>query len=174
MTAKRFYWLKLRKDFFNRLAIKGLLKREEGYRLVIAYLKILLLSIETDGIIRYEGVGTDLMDEICMVLDEPTDVVEEVLKFIIGARLAEVIPEENGIILFDTAENIGSESDSAERVRQMRNRKKNESLHCNAVVTECNDDVTQRREEKETEEEEETEEEYDFPNFSPDDFTGII
>ncbi len=46
---KRYFWLKLHKDFFQRKEIKRLRKIAGGDTYTIIYLKMLLRSIMSDG-----------------------------------------------------------------------------------------------------------------------------
>ena len=45
--SKRYYWLKLKDDFFSSIKIKKLRKTEDGNLLTIIYLKMQLLSVKT-------------------------------------------------------------------------------------------------------------------------------
>ena len=57
---KRYYWLKLKEDFFNSKEIKKLRKLAGGDTFTIIYLKMLLISINNDCIISYDGVEVRL------------------------------------------------------------------------------------------------------------------
>ena len=51
--CKRYYWLKLKDDFFRSKRIKKLRGMERGDRLVILYLKLQLIAMKNDGVIVY-------------------------------------------------------------------------------------------------------------------------
>ena len=53
--AKKYYWLKLKDDFFRTRAIKKLRHVVNGDTFTIIYLKMQLLSIKNDGVISFEG-----------------------------------------------------------------------------------------------------------------------
>lgn len=53
MPDKRYYWLKLKEDFFDEKYIKALRKLPQGDSQVIVYLKMQLKSLKTEGIINY-------------------------------------------------------------------------------------------------------------------------
>ena len=44
--SKRYYWLKLKEDFFNDVRMKRLRKISGGETYTIIYLKLLLLSLK--------------------------------------------------------------------------------------------------------------------------------
>ena len=145
MSEKRYFWLKFDKDFMDK-RIKKLRKIAGGDTYTIIYLKMILSSIETDGIIKYEGVENSLAEEIALDLDEDTDNVQVTVNFLMSQGL--LVDVGNGDFALPYAqERIGSESASAKRVREYRERQK--ALQCNTDVTEqlraCN--VEKRREE---------------------------
>ena len=51
--AGRYYWFKLKKDFFSRAEIVMLEKQRKGKAMVLLYLKLLLLALETEGYLEY-------------------------------------------------------------------------------------------------------------------------
>ena len=51
--CKRYYWPKLRDDFFRSKRIKKLRGMERGDTLVILYLKLQLIAMKNDGVIVY-------------------------------------------------------------------------------------------------------------------------
>ena len=157
---KRYYWLKLKEDFFNRKEIKKLRKLAGGDTFVIIYLKMLLISINNDGIIRFDGVENSLEDELALQLDEEVDNVKITVMYLKAQGLLEQI-DINGseYSLPEAAKNVGSESESTERVRRMRERKKllleeqtkkkeleNKDIKKLLTPLQCNNDVTAKTE----------------------------
>ena len=55
--SKRYYWLKLRENFFDEKYIKALRRLPDGDALCIVYLKMQLKSLQTEGIINYERIS---------------------------------------------------------------------------------------------------------------------
>ena len=132
---KRYYWLKIQENFFTDLRIKKLRKLAGGDTYTIIYLKLMLSSLETEGIITYEGIEESLAEEIALLLDEEADNISVTLSFLQKCGL--LIELENGqYYLPQVVENLGSEGASAKRVRDFRERqKKQEALQCNTTVT---------------------------------------
>lgn len=64
---KRFYWWRLKKNFFTQITIKKLRRSENGDTKAIIYLQMVLMTIDNDGYIQYEGVEADICDEIAML-----------------------------------------------------------------------------------------------------------
>ena len=53
MSEKKYYWLKLPKDFFKRHDITFILSLDEGYQIVLFYLQLMVESIDHDGELRF-------------------------------------------------------------------------------------------------------------------------
>lgn len=131
---KRYYWLKLMGDFFNDKRIKKLRKIAGGDTYTVIYLKLLLLSLETEGKLYFEGVEEDFASEIALEIDEDDDNVAATLIFLKKQGLLEG-PREDEYFLTEIPYMVGSETASARRVRKMRSQ---QALQCNTNVTECN------------------------------------
>lgn len=121
--AKKFYWLKLKDNFFQQKEIKKLRKIAGGDTYTIIYLKLQLLSLENEGVLVYEGVEKDFAEQLSYEIDEDRDNIEITLQFMNANKLIEEL-EENTFFLPKINECIGKESESAERMRRMRARQK--------------------------------------------------
>lgn len=126
MADKRYYWLKLVEDYFNSPKIKKLRKIAGGDTYTIIYLKMQLLSISTNGIISFEGIEQSFDEELALKLDEDLDNVKVTLAYLQSQGLIE--NNSNDFLLPEACKNIGSESESAERVRLFREREKQKEL----------------------------------------------
>ena len=144
MAEKKYYWLRFKEDFFKQKEIKKLRKIAGGDTFTIIYLKMQLLTVKTDGVIKYDGIEDTFAEEIALELDEDVDNVKITLSFLQSTNLMEVLSGSE-YLLPEAVKNIGSESDSAERVRKHRDRKALQSnglaLQCNAPVTNCNTEL---------------------------------
>ena len=142
MSEKRYYWLKLKEDYFISPKIKKLRKIAGGDTYTIIYLKMQLLSIRNQGIIQFEGIEASFEEELALKLDEDIDNVMITLEYLKSQCLIE---ENNNEYLFiDASENIGTESSSAERVRRFRENKQKMEVEMNNIAKslQCNTDVT--------------------------------
>lgn len=144
--AKRYYWLKLSDDFFKSKPVKKLRRIAGGDTYTVIYLKMLLVALKQDGKIYYEGVEDTFADELALDLDEDAENVKVTIAFLKAQNLLVDGDVENEYILPECAAMTGTESDSAERMRRMRERK---ALKCNddlpqfyAKASQCDDDVT--------------------------------
>lgn len=133
MATKRYYWLKLKDDFFNRKLIKKLRKIAGGDTYTIIYLKIQLMSIKTNGVIKFEGIEETIAEELALVLDEKVENVEVTLSFLQQYEAFEQLSDSD-FFLSEVPNCIGSESDSAERKRNQRKRDKEALGKCDNVT----------------------------------------
>ena len=138
--------MKLMKDFFSQPKIKKLRKIAGGDTYTIIYLKLQLISIDNNATIEYQGIEPTFEEEMALTIDEDVDNVSVTLNYLMSQGLI-VKESETTYVLTETMNLIGSENKSTERVRKLREKKKdsesvtNQQL-CNADVTICNANVT--------------------------------
>ena len=146
-AGKRYYWLKLHDDFFDSKRIKKLRKMAGGDTYTIIYLKMQLLAMKTDGILKWTGLEPNISDELALDLDESPEDVNVTLSYLLACGLAETSDDINFFFPFAVS-NTGSEGASAKRVRDHRDRVK--ALQCNTEVTQvkqmCNGEIEKEKE----------------------------
>ena len=139
---KRYFWLKLHKDFFQRKEIKRLRKIAGGDTYTIIYLKMLLRSIMSEGKLYFDGLEEDFAAEVALDLDESEENVQITITYLLNSGLLEMRSDDE-YYLPDTKNSTGCETAVAARVR--RHREKQKALHCNADVTQvkhlCNGEI---------------------------------
>lgn len=122
---KRYYWLKLKEDFFTDKPIKKLRKIAGGDTYTIIYLKMLLKAISQGNRLYFEGIEETFAEELALELDEDADNVKVTLSYLQNKGLLKVMSEEE-FFLIQCDEMVGSETDAAKRKRLSRERKKAE------------------------------------------------
>ena len=139
--AKKYYWLKLKNDFFRSKEMKKLRKISGGDTFTIIYLKMQLLSLQNEGCLFYDGIEESFEEELALELDESADDVKVTIGFLKATGLMEQESEDT-YVMTAVPELTISEGDSAERVRRHREKKRLEkALQCNALVTKCNTEI---------------------------------
>lgn len=129
---KRYFWLKLHKDFFQRKEIKRLRKIAGGDTYTIIYLKMLLRSIMSEGKLYFDGLEEDFAAEVALDLDESEENVQITITYLLNSGLLEMRSDDE-YYLPDTKNSTGCETAVAARVR--RHREKQKALQCNTDVT---------------------------------------
>lgn len=135
--AKRYFWLKLREGWFRDKRIKKLRTIAGGDTYTIIYLKMQLLSLKDEGKLYFEGVEDDFASEIALEIEEEPDDVKITINYLMSKGLLEVMNADE-YLLTEVPSSIGTEQQSAERVRRYRERK---ALQCNSGVTNCNTEI---------------------------------
>ena len=119
----KFYWLKLKRDFFKRHDVKILMNKENGEKMVLFYLNMLCESVDHEGALRFsEDVPYD-NEMLSSVTDTDLSIVEEAMKTL--KKLGMVKIDEKGTIIMTGLESmLGSDSTWAEKKRQYREKKR--------------------------------------------------
>lgn len=146
--AKKYYWLKLREDFFEREEIRIIEQMENGKDYIIFYLKLLLKSIKTDGILRFKDILPYNPKMLSVITNTNIDIVRSAIDLFVHLGMMEKW-DDGTIFMLETVNMIGSESESAERMRRLRARRKQqqlpggtneETIKCD-VASQCDVDV---------------------------------
>ena len=119
MAEKKYYWRKLPADFFRNKEIKKLRRVSGGDTFTIIYLKLLLFSMNSDGIVVYDNIEKDIVEQLALELDEALEDISLTLAFLQANRLIEKLSEEE-YMLTKSQHMVGSETNAAQRMRKMR------------------------------------------------------
>lgn len=133
ILGKRYWWLKLKEDFFRQIEIKKLRKIAGGDTYTVIYLKMMLLSLKNEGHIAYECPESEFIENLALDIDEDEENVSVTVAFLRKHNLLVESDFESDVSLPKAAEAIGSETAVAERVR--KHREKMKALQCNTAVT---------------------------------------
>ena len=137
MSNKRYYWLKLKEDFFEDDTIAFIEEQENGKEYVIFYLKLVLKSLAREGhLIRY--VGEMMMPYDVKALAKLTntdfDTVRSAMDLFVQIGLITKL-DTGEIYMNQIEEMIGTETNKAALMRELRaKRKENEVLPGNNVT----------------------------------------
>ena len=155
---KKYYWLKLKENFFDEKTTKFLRRLPDGDKLVITYLKMQLKSLKADGLLKYDRLMPSCEEELALILDEDVNIVKFTIQALLQSNVIEIL-DDNSIFMIAMQELIGKESQSAERMRKLRERNKLLPSHCDTNVQKCDTEI-------EKEIELELEKEKIYKNFS--------
>ena len=138
-AEKKLFWLQLKNTYFNQLSQKKMRKQPQGLEMQVIYLRMMLLSLDNKGYIFYQGVYDSIEEELAEEFNEPLELVKQTIDFLIENKIVKTEQEDDSLFIPEALECTGSESASAKRVRDYRERK---ALQCNDGVTNSNADVT--------------------------------
>lgn len=132
---KRYYWLRLHKDFFQKKEIKRLRRVAGGDTYTIIYLKMLLRSIIDGGKLYFDGYEDTFVSELALDIDEDEQNVQITVNYLLKNGLL-IECENDEYYLPEANNNTGSETAAASRMR--KHREKSKDLECNNVTQLCN------------------------------------
>lgn len=132
--VKKYYWFKLFDNFFESKIVKKLEKdgRDDRDTYICVYLKLLSLSLVNQGTIYQEGLEETFDEELALIINRDEEKVKEIIRTLIKIKAIEV-KSENEYFMTEVPSLIGSETENAKKMRQLRNKKVTD---CNNV-TEC-------------------------------------
>lgn len=140
--SKRYYWLKLDRNFFKRHDIRIIeaLDHGKGKEYVLFYLKLLVESIDHDGALRFSQAIPYDEQMLSVVTNTDQEIVRQAIDIFKRYGLMEI--EEDGTIFMTGLPNmVGSEADSTARVRKYRENIK-KAFQCNTDETTSNAEET--------------------------------
>lgn len=143
---KKYYWLKLSDNFFDDDTIAWIEEQKNGKDYVLFYLKLCLKSLSNDGyLIRYVGQKLIPFDvnSLSSLTNTPHDTVAVAMKLFIEIGLISQL-DSGEIYMNQINEMIGSETDSAKRMRKLRAKEQlriDGPSHCDNNVQNSDADV---------------------------------
>lgn len=133
---KRFYWLKLRRDFFKRHDIKILESMPQGKEYVLFYIKLLAESVDHGGELRFNETIPYTADMLAAVTDTDTEVVDKALDNLKTLGLL-VVADDGTMSLPYAVKLIDScaDNDNARRQARYRERHRADNGNSNTIST---------------------------------------
>ena len=123
MQNKRYYWLKLKNDFFEGDEINWLEEQENGAVYILFYLKLCLRSLRSDGVLMRRVGKIEIpydTKKLAEITGTPLLAAETAMALLTSAGLVEV--QENGALFMPQMEDMtGSETEKAAVMRKHRN-----------------------------------------------------
>lgn len=146
MNDKRFYWIKLKTDFFDREDIDFLLSQENGCQYVVLYQMLCLNTANSNGFLENKINEVIIPYDIKKIVRDTKyfdyDTVAVALELF--KKLGLIYEQENKILKISNFEDmVGSEAGNANAQRQKRYRERQKQIKLQSVtpcVTENNEE----------------------------------
>lgn len=135
---KKYYWLKLKRDFFKRHDVRIIEAMPNGKDYILFYLKLLLESVDHEGALRFSETIPYNHQMLSVITNTNVDIVKSAMDLFIELKMVEVF-DDSTIYMHEVQRLIGSETAGAARVR--KHREKIKALPCNTDVTKCNTEI---------------------------------
>lgn len=119
MAEKKYYWLKLKRDFFKRHDIRIIEELPNGKEYILFYLKLLLESIDHEGALRFNDTVPYSEQMLSVITNTNVDIVRSAMKMFVELNMIELLEDET-IFMAEVDKLIGSETKWAEKKRIQR------------------------------------------------------
>ena len=139
----KFYWLKLKRDFFKRHDIKIIEAMPNGKDYILFYLKLLCESVDHEGNLRFSFEIPYDENMLSIITNTNIDVVRSAIKVFSQLGMMELL-DDGTYYMNEVNKMIGSAVDNENANRQRRFREKQKEL----VLQERYESVTKNNESK--------------------------
>ena len=132
MAEKKYYWLRLKRDFFKRHDVRVVESMPNGKDYLIFYLKLLCESVDHDGFLRFSETIPYNEQMLATITDTNIDIVRSAIEVFSQLELIEIM--DDGTYYMNKVEKmIGSASQDEEtrestRLRVQKYRQKQKAL----------------------------------------------
>lgn len=120
----KYYWLKLKRDFFKRHDIRIIEEMPNGKDYILFYLKLLLESIDHEGSLRFSDTIPYNEQMLSVVTNTNIDIVRSAMKLFIELNMMSICDDKT-IYMNEVEKLIGSETKWAEKKRLQRAKEDN-------------------------------------------------
>ncbi|MFA6667820.1 MAG: phage replisome organizer N-terminal domain-containing protein [Bacilli bacterium] len=117
---KKFFWLKLKRDFFKRHDITIVEALPNGKDYILFYLKLLCESVDHEGNLRFSDTIPYNEQMLSALTNTNIDVVRAAMKIFIELKMIDIL-EDRTIYMAEIDKMLGTETYWAERKRIQRN-----------------------------------------------------
>lgn len=118
-NKERYYWLKLKRDFFKRHDIQIIESMPNGKDYVLFYLKLMVESIDHDGALRFSDTIPYNEQMLSVVTNTNIDTVRSAIKLLTELGIIEIMDDQT-LYLKEVKSLIGSQTISAEKKQIQR------------------------------------------------------
>ena len=115
----KYYWLKLKRDFFKRHDIRIIEEMPNGKDYILFYLKLLLESVDHEGSLRFSDTIPYNEQMLSVVTNTNIDIVRSAMKLFIELNMMSIYDDQT-IYMNEVDKLIGSETRWAEKKRLQR------------------------------------------------------
>lgn len=143
--GEKYYWLKLKKDFFKRHDIQIVEAIPNGKDYILFYLKLMCESVDHEGRLRFSDEIPYNETMLATITNTNVSIVRDAVKLFAELHMIEIM-DDGTFFMNEVDKLIGSaaNNDNANRQRRFReNHKDTPLLERYESVTKCNADVTE-------------------------------
>ena len=155
--GKKYYWLKLKRDFFKRHDIRIIEEMPNGKEYILFYMKLLLESIDHEGALRFSETVPYNEQMLSVITNTNIDIVRSAMNMFIELNMMDIFDDQT-IYMSEVEKLIGFETQWAEKKRKYRDKNVLKEDNVLALSSSCPHDVRQEKDiEKEKDKDKEKE-----------------
>ncbi len=124
---KKYYWLKLKSDFFKRHDIRIIEDMPNGEKYVLFYLKLLTESISHEGALRFNDTIPYSPKMLSTITNTDVDVVKTAINILQELKLVEIF-DDGTYYMEEVQKMIGTETQWADKKREYRSKMKKDNV----------------------------------------------
>ena len=147
--SNKYYWLKLKRDFFKRHDIRIIESMPNGKDYILFYLKLLCESIDHQGNLRFSEEIPYNEDMLAVITNTNVDIVRSAIKIFTQLDMMKII-DDGTFFMNEVDRMIGSETEWAEKKRiyrenhrQIEDKQRTMSTKDRTMSSPCPHDVRQ-------------------------------
>lgn len=117
--AERYYWLKLKRDFFKRHDIQIIESMPNGKDYILFYMKLMCESVDHEGKLRFSDEIPYSVDMLATITNTNVSIVRDAVKVFTQLHMMELM-DDGTFFMNEVNKMIGSETKWAEKKRNFR------------------------------------------------------
>lgn len=139
---KKFFWLRLKRDFFKRHDIRVIESMPNGKDYILFYLKLLCESVDHEGRLRFSEEIPYNADMLATITNTNVDIVKSAIKVFTQLHMMELL-DDGTFFMQEVQKMIGSETYWAERKRIQRAKEEGQLMITAGQPETANDKIGQ-------------------------------
>ena len=134
--SKKYFWLKLKRDFFKRHDIQIIEGMPNGRDYILFYLKLLCESVDHEGNLRFSEEIPYTEDMLASITNMNPALVKSAIKVLTELRLLE-IKEDKTLFLPKLNEMLGFETEWAKKKKEYREKQRQSEDNVLEMSSKC-------------------------------------
>ena len=140
MDGKKYYWLRLKRDFFKRHDVRIVEGMPDGKEMILFYLKLMLEAVDHEGFLRFSEKKPYTVGMLATITNTDEPIVDKALDALIDLGMVE-LQDDGTFFIPETTDLIGFETEWAKQKRDWREQKRQEQDNNKTTSGQSQDNV---------------------------------
>lgn len=134
--AKKYFWLKLKRDFFKRHDIQIIEAMPNGKDYILFYLKLLCESVDHNGNLRFSEQIPYNENMLATITNTNPDIVKSAIKVFTELHMMEIL-DDGTLFMNEVEKMLGYETEWAKKKREFRDKNRQSEDNVLEMSSEC-------------------------------------